>query len=71
MFNERIQKFSSSGVFISKWGNYVWGDGQLPGTWGIAIDSSGNIFVTDSLNHGLKFFPKSIGDIAHLSPLLL
>ena len=45
--NFRIQKFTDTGVFITKWGNQGSGDGQFSYPMGIAIDNSGNIYVID------------------------
>jgi len=42
-YNRRIQKFVSTGQFISKWGSSGSGDGQFNYPSGIAIDSSGNV----------------------------
>ena len=46
-YNWRIQKFSSSGAFITKWGSSGWGDGQLDSPSGIAVDSDRNVYVAD------------------------
>ncbi len=37
----RMQKFTSEGVFVSKWGSYGTGDGQFHGTDGVAVASDG------------------------------
>jgi streptogramin lyase len=37
--NFRIQKFSATGEFITKWG-------ELGGVQGVAVDSSGNVYIT-------------------------
>jgi hypothetical protein len=37
--SSRVQKFNSSGVFITKWGSYGDGNGLFAGPEGIAIDS--------------------------------
>jgi tripartite motif-containing protein 71 len=52
--NNRIQKFTTSGTFISKWSNFVaFGD-----FWDVAVDTSGNIFAVDDLNcHVIKYNP--------------
>ena len=42
---DRIQKFDSNGTFITKWGSEGSDDGQFDGPKGIAIDSSGNVYV--------------------------
>ena len=46
----RIQKLTSSGTFITKWGSYGSGDGQLACISGIAADSLGYVYITDSCN---------------------
>ena len=54
--NWRIQKFGGNGNFITKWGSYGIGDGQFRGPGGIAIDSSGNVYVVDSINNQIQKF---------------
>jgi uncharacterized protein (TIGR03663 family) len=53
-WNHRIQKFSADGTPISSWGKGVYGDMNDPfGLWGprgIAVDSRGRVFVTDTGN---------------------
>jgi hypothetical protein len=54
--NDRVQKFSPSGTFITKWGSNGSGNGQFNTAHGVAADSSGNIFVVDrSLARVQKF----------------
>ena len=55
-FNYRIQKFTSDGQFIIKWGSYGSGDGQLNEPSGIAVDKSDNVYVNDSENHRIQKF---------------
>ena len=57
--NHRIQKFSSSGTFITKWGSEGSGDGEFNHPRGIAIDGQGNVFVADSVNHRIQKFSSS------------
>lgn len=52
--NDRIQKFSSTGNFIRKWGSYGSDDGQFGRVIGIIVDSSGNVFVAEHGNHGIQ-----------------
>ena len=52
--NNRIQKFDSSGTFITKWGSYGTGDGQFRYPSGVAEDSSGNVYVADEGNHRIQ-----------------
>jgi DNA-binding beta-propeller fold protein YncE len=49
--NGRIEKFSSSGVFITTLGAKGTGYGQLGAPNGLAIDRSGNIYVADASKH--------------------
>ena len=47
-----VQKFNSSGVFQLGWGTSGSGNGQfLNGAGGVAVDSAGNVYVTDLGNH--------------------
>ena len=58
--NYRIQKFNSTGTFITKWGSQGTGDGQF-GAYinGLAADSSGNIYVGDYANNRIQKFNSS------------
>jgi sugar lactone lactonase YvrE len=42
--------------FVRTWGSYGTGDGQFNFPKGIAIDSSGNVYVADSDNHRIQKF---------------
>ncbi|HKR58189.1 MAG TPA: hypothetical protein VJS64_00545, partial [Pyrinomonadaceae bacterium] len=43
-----VQKFNASGVFQLAWGTAGSGNGQfLNGAGGVAVDSAGNVYVTD------------------------
>jgi len=57
--NARIQKFDSSGNFITKWGSNGTGPGQFQGPVGIAADSSNNVYVSDSMNNRIEKFSSS------------
>ena len=55
--NNRIQKFDSTrNVFFTKWGSPGTGDGQFSGATGIALDSSGNLYVADTNNSRIQKF---------------
>jgi tripartite motif-containing protein 71 len=56
--NDRIQKFSPTGVPLAQWGGHGGGRGQFSNPTGLAVDSQGNVFVVDSGN----------GRIQELSP---
>jgi len=54
--NDRIQKFTSTGQFITKWGSRGGRDAQFLGPGGIAIDNDSNVYVADSFNHRIQKF---------------
>ena len=54
--NNRIQKFTKEGKFITKWGTAGSGEGEFNMTWGIAIDTEGNVYVTDWRNDRVQKF---------------
>jgi tripartite motif-containing protein 71 len=54
--NNRIQKFSASGAYLSTWGSEGTAEGQFEGPTGIAIDPSGNVYVGDTYNHRVQKF---------------
>ena len=57
--NHRIQKVSSSGSFITKWGSKGAGDGEFDGPHGMAIDNAGNVYVADFYNCRIQKFSSS------------
>ena len=56
--NHRVQKFTSSGGYVTQWGSNGSEDGQFNIPYGIAVDSSGNVYVTDIYNHRVQKFKK-------------
>ncbi|WP_440950782.1 PKD domain-containing protein [Methanosphaerula subterraneus] len=56
--NKRIQKFTSTGTFITKWGVDSTGDGQLYGPTCVDVDSAGNVYVNYD-RQILKFAPEA------------
>ena len=55
--NDRVQKFDSSGNFISQWGIPGSGPGQLDNPAGIAVDpASGAVYVADVGNNRIQKF---------------
>lgn len=60
--SNRIQKFSSDGTFLAAWGanggdgSSGTGNGEFNQPRSIAIDTSGNIYVTDQFNHRVQKF---------------
>ena len=54
--NNRIQKFTSTGVFIAKWGSFGTGPGQFISPEGVAVDASESVFVADTSNSRVQKF---------------
>ena len=52
----RIQKFTSAGNFITHWGTKGSGNGQFDWPMGVAVDSSGNVYVSDLHNNRIQKF---------------
>jgi len=42
--------------FVTKWGSYGSGDGQFERPYGVAVDSSGNVYVADCVNSRIQKF---------------
>jgi len=58
--NYRIQKFTSEGVFVSKWGAQGSGDGEFSESLdGVAVASDGSVYVADGGNHRIQQFSPS------------
>ena len=49
--NHRIEKFSSSGVFLAKWGSLGAGDDQFQVPTDVAVSGAGTVYVTDPDRH--------------------
>ncbi|MGH9909754.1 MAG: Ig-like domain-containing protein, partial [Nitrososphaerales archaeon] len=62
--NHRIQKFDSSGNFITKWGSFGSGDGQFNQPEGTTVDSSDNVYVADQNNNRIQKFDSNGGFLA-------
>lgn len=54
--NDRIQKFDSSGRFITKWGSRGTGDGQFFGPFDVAVNSAGTVYVVEKYNNRVQRF---------------
>ena len=54
--NHRIQKFDRSGTFIIKWGTKGSDDGQFNHPKGIAVDTSGYVYISDTYNSRIQKF---------------
>ena len=56
--NNRINKFTNDGVFVTSWGSYGSGDGQFKIPMGIAVDSAGSVYVTEYMGNRIQKFTK-------------
>jgi DNA-binding beta-propeller fold protein YncE len=69
--NDRVQRLSSDGEFISSFGSPGSGPGEFRYAWGIAIDSSDDVWVADWRNDRVQHFASngefisSIGSSGH------
>ena len=54
--NHRIQKFDEDGNFITKWGASGIGDGQFNSPHGVAVSTTGDVYVADSGNDRIQNF---------------
>lgn len=54
--NNRIQKFTSAGASITKWGSFGYDAGQFYSPWDIAVDVAGNVYVADASNNRVQKF---------------
>ncbi len=53
---QRLQKFTESGVFLTQWGIPGTGFGQFMKPHGILADAAGNIYVSDVERHDIQKF---------------
>jgi hypothetical protein len=54
--NHRVQKFSSTGTYLTKWGSSGAGDGQFDTPSSIVANQAGDIYVSDGANHRVQKF---------------
>jgi tripartite motif-containing protein 71 len=54
--DDRLQEFSSTGMFLSRWGSLGSGDGQFFEPLGVAVDASGDVYVADLSNKRIQKF---------------
>ncbi len=52
----RVQKFTSTGTFVTTWGTVGGGNGQFYLPRGVAVDSSGKVYVAEVANHRVQRF---------------
>jgi DNA-binding beta-propeller fold protein YncE len=54
--NNRVQKFTASGAFLTKWGAPGSGDGAFNSPSGVATNAAGDVYVTDFINARVEEF---------------
>jgi DNA-binding beta-propeller fold protein YncE len=54
--NNRVERFTSNGAFISQWGSLGSGVSQFANPGRIAVDNSGSLFVADFGNNRIQKF---------------
>jgi DNA-binding beta-propeller fold protein YncE len=57
--NNRVEKFTSSGTYLTQWGSFGSDNGQFKYPYGIAVDNSGNVYVADASNNRIEKFDSS------------
>jgi len=57
--NNRVQKFSTNGAFVTMWGSAGRNPGQFLSPNGIAVDASGRVYVSDVHNNRVQVFDNS------------
>ena len=54
--NNRIQRFTSEGVFVTKWGMLGTSDGEFSSRTAVAAASDGSVYVADRDNYRIQKF---------------
>jgi streptogramin lyase len=54
--NFNVQKFTTNGEFVTKWGSEGTADGQFDGLESVDVDSEGNVYVADVGNDRIQKF---------------
>lgn len=58
--NGHVKKYSPDGTLLISWGAHGTAEGQFWEPYGIAIDSSGNMYISDKTNMIQKFAPPCV-----------
>jgi DNA-binding beta-propeller fold protein YncE len=54
--NNRIQKFTGSGTYLTQWGSFGAGEGQFSSPYCVATDDAGDVYVADYSNSRVQKF---------------
>ena len=57
--NDRVEEFTTAGAYVTKFGSAGSGTGQFSEDKGVAISSSGGIYVTDENNNRVQEWSRS------------
>ncbi|MCC6348471.1 MAG: T9SS type A sorting domain-containing protein [Candidatus Eisenbacteria bacterium] len=57
--NNRVQKFSATGAYLTQWGAFGTGNGQFDGPRSVCADHLGNVFVVDGNNNRIQRFTRN------------
>jgi sugar lactone lactonase YvrE len=57
--NDRVEEFTGSGEYVTKWGTEGTSGGQFKEPFAIAIAPNKNVYVADSFNHRIQEFSPS------------
>ncbi len=55
-YNNRVQKFTSTGAYLTQWGTFGSGNGQFYYPYGVTVDGDGDVYVADLYNHRVQKF---------------
>ncbi|MGH2911239.1 MAG: hypothetical protein ACRDJ3_02050 [Solirubrobacteraceae bacterium] len=61
--NDRVEEFSPSGTYLSAFGKFGSGNGEVKKPFAMAVDSKGNVWVADTGNNRVEEFNESGGYI--------
>ena len=61
---DRVQKFTSEGVYVTQWGGSGSSEGEFQAPQGVAVDVAGNIYVAEFLNNRVQVFTNNGGFLA-------
>ena len=61
---DRVSYFDPTGTYLGTWGNTGSGNGSFSDPQGIAVDSTGNVYVADTGNNRVQKFTSSGGWLA-------
>jgi len=56
--SSRVQKFTSTGAFLTKWGSLGSGNGGFNYPFGVAVDKNDYVYVVDTQNDRIQKFQR-------------